>query len=136
MRVVIDTNVLLVSISRKSHHHPIFRAIVAGTIELCISNSILEEYQEKIAEHWSVSMSDNIGEVLVKSPFVQKLDPRFKWTLIAADPDDDKFTDCYIAASAKYLVTDDTHFNILKKIKNPPINIISSDDFLLILEKM
>ena len=135
MRVVIDTNVLLVSISRKSHHHPIFRAIVAGTIELCISNSILEEYQEKIAEHWSVSMSDNIGEVLVKSPFVKQFDPRFKWTLIAADPDDDKFVDCAIAAQARFIVSEDRHFNILKQNSNPFITAIIIAEFKVIMGK-
>ena len=133
MRVVIDTNVLLVSISRKSKFHPIFKSVLDGTVELCISNSILEEYQEKITEHWSALMAENVVEVLLKSPFVIKYDPRFNWNLIIADPDDDKFTDCYVAASANYLVTDDKHFNILKKIKHPPINVVSSMEFLDIL---
>jgi putative PIN family toxin of toxin-antitoxin system len=136
MRVVIDTNVLLVSISRKSQFNKIFRSIIDGTIELCISNAVLEEYLEKIAEHWSVSMSESIAEVLLKSPFVSQFDPRFNWTLITADPDDDKFTDCYIAASAQYLVTDDKHFNVLKRLKHPPVNIISSKEFLSLFKKL
>ena len=66
MRVVIDTNVLLVSISRKSRHHPIFKAILEGSVELCISNAILEEYQEIIGREWSPTMAENITEVLLK----------------------------------------------------------------------
>lgn len=46
MRVVIDTNALLVSISSKSKYHPIYQAVLNGSIELCFSNSILEEYEE------------------------------------------------------------------------------------------
>ena len=136
MRVVLDTNVLLVSISRKSKHHPIFKAILDGTIELCIANAILEEYQEIIGEQWSPSMAQNIVEVLLKSPFVLRFDPHYNWTLIINDPDDDKFADCAVAAGAYFLVTEDKHFKALKDLKFPPINVISADDFLDFLEKM
>ncbi len=135
MLVVIDTNVLLVSISRKSRHHTIFKAILDGTIRLCLSNAILAEYLEKIAEHWSPTMSQNIVELLLKSPFVLRFDPHYNWILINADPDDDKFADCAVAANAQYLVTNDKHFNVLKDLRFPPINIISANDFLDILEK-
>ena len=136
MRVVLDTNVLLVSISRKSKHHPIFKAILDGTIELCIANAILEEYQEIIGEQWSPSMAQNIVEVLLKSPFVLRFDPHYNWMLIINDPDDDKFADCAVAAGAYFLVTEDKHFKALKDLKFPPINVISADDFLDFLEKM
>lgn len=86
MRVVVDSNVLLVSISRRSKHHPIFQAILNGTITLCVSNSILEEYEEKIGEHWSPTVANNTVETLMKSPFVMRFDPRYDWLLIAADP--------------------------------------------------
>ena len=32
------------------------------------------------------------------------------------DPDDNKYCDCAIAGNAKYLVTEDKHFQILKSI--------------------
>ena len=107
MRVVIDTNVLLVSISRKSRHHPIFKAVLDGAIELCISNPILEEYEEIIGQLWSPTVAQNTIEVLLKSPFVSRFDPHYNWTLIKADPDDDKFADCAVASSAYFLVSDD-----------------------------
>ena len=136
MRVVLDTNVLLVSISRKSKHHPIFKAILDGTIELCISNAILEEYHEIIGDRWSPSMAQNIVEVLLKSPFVLRFDPHYNWTLIINDPDDDKFADCAVASGAYFLVTEDKHFKVLRDLEFPPINVISADDFLDFLEKV
>ncbi len=136
MRVVIDTNVLLVSISRKSRHHPIFKAILDGKVELCISNAILEEYEEIIGEQWSPTVAENTVEVLLKSPFVSRFDPHYNWILVKNDPDDDKFADCAVAASAYFLVTDDGHFNVLKDRTFPPINVISSEDFLDFLAKM
>ena len=48
---------------------------------------------------------------------------------------DNKFLDAAIAANADYLVTDDAHFNAVKKIDFPKVNIISSDKFLDILSK-
>jgi uncharacterized protein len=136
MRVVIDSNVLLVSISRRSKHHPIFQAILNGAIICCVSNAILEEYEEKIGEHWSPNVAYNTIETLMKTPHVLHFDPHYNWTLIVADPDDDKFADCAVAANAAYLVTNDHHFNVLKQLPFPPFNIISSDDFLSILNSL
>lgn len=134
MRVVLDTNVLLVSVSSKSKFHPIYQAILMGNIELCVSNSILEEYEEIIAKRWNVTVAQNVVNSLLKSPYVQFIDPRFKWLLVHQDPDDNKFADCAVAANAIYLVTNDGHFNQLKNGDNyPPLNIITADEFLELL---
>ena len=34
-----------------------------------------------------------------------------KFNLITADPDDNKFIDCAVAAQAKYIVTEDRHYD-------------------------
>ena len=44
--VVIDTNCLLQIISRNSPYRPIWDAFLVGKFDLCVSNDILEEYQE------------------------------------------------------------------------------------------
>jgi predicted nucleic acid-binding protein len=49
------------------------------------------------------------------------------------DPDDNKFSDCAIAAGANYLVTEDKHFDVLKEIGFPQINVVSLDEFRHIL---
>lgn len=53
----------------------------------------------------------------------------FNWQLITKDPDDDKFVDCAFAGNVDYLITQDKHFNILKRIDFPKINIIRLEDF-------
>lgn len=50
MRVVLDTNVLLVSIAPTSIYRPIFDALLAKKYTLAISNDILAEYEEIIAK--------------------------------------------------------------------------------------
>ena len=44
------------------------------------------------------------------------------------------FVDCAIAANADFLVTNDTHFNILKTIAFPKVNTISLQEFIPLLQ--
>ena len=50
MNVVLDTNVLLVSIAKKSRYRIIFDNLLANKFNLIISNDILSEYTEIIAQ--------------------------------------------------------------------------------------
>jgi uncharacterized protein len=51
MLVVLDTNVLLVSVSNRSKVHWIYEKLINGEYELAVTNSISNEYQEKIEQH-------------------------------------------------------------------------------------
>lgn len=44
----------------------------------------------------------------------------YRWNLIVNDPDDNKYTDCALAANATYVVSDDSDFRILKLTPFPP----------------
>ena len=56
-------------------------------------------------------------------------EPSFHFHLIAADPDDDKFADCAIAAEADFIMTEDTHFEVLRGSGHQP-QPITPDDFI------
>lgn len=56
-----------------------------------------------------------------------------KLILISNDPDDDKFVDCAIASSADYLVTHDNHFNILKTVEFPKVEIIDINSLMKLI---
>jgi predicted nucleic acid-binding protein len=43
MRLVIDTNVMVESITSRSPYHKIFRSLVQGQNELILSNDILKD---------------------------------------------------------------------------------------------
>ena len=49
--VVIDTNCLLQIIARKSPYRPIWDAFLVGRFDLCVTNEILNEYQEILGQH-------------------------------------------------------------------------------------
>lgn len=55
--------------------------------------------------------------------------------LIHADSDDNKFVDCAIAGNADYIVTDDKHFDELKNIDFPKVNIITTEGFLKLISE-
>jgi putative PIN family toxin of toxin-antitoxin system len=58
----------------------------------------------------------------------------YRWQLLK-DPDDNKFTDCAIAANADYLVTNDKDFNVLKQINFPKIAVVTIQEFQNIIVK-
>lgn len=128
-KIVLDTNCLLASLSRHSVYYPVWKGFQKGDYILCVSNDILEEYEEIIAKKTSVIVARNVIALLLKSKNVRFIDPFFKWSLIIADHDDDKFVDCAFAANATYIVSDDKHFDILERVAFPRIMVIGFASF-------
>ena len=128
--IVLDTNSLIMAVSSRSHYHIIWQSFLDGDYSLCISNEILEEYAEVISRNISSNAARYIIYTIMERSNVRLITPSYKWNLITADPDDNKFVDCAIAANAKCIVTEDHHFNALKKIDFPTVDVISIDDFL------
>lgn len=115
MRVVLDTNVLLVSIAPKSVYRPIFEALLAKKYELIVSNDVLSEYREIFEQRANPIVAINVLEALTNLSNVVRQEIYVKWNIIDVDKDDNKFVDCAIAGNCNYLVTNDKHFNILKR---------------------
>ena len=132
-RIVLDTNALLMSLPRKSPYRLIFDAFLAGNIEFLIDNAILNEYVEIIEKRSDVIVAQNIGELLSNSPHVRRPQVTTKWLLITGDPDDDKFVDCAVTGNADIIVTEDKHFNILKTVSFPIVEVVTIEEFKEIL---
>jgi len=94
---------------------------------------VLQEYEELLLRFYSPETAFLVMEMLLKSPNVIQTIPYYKWNLVAGDPDDNKFTDCFLNANADYIVTNDKHFNPLKEIDFPPVNVIDIDTFKQII---
>ncbi|MDE6753839.1 MAG: PIN domain-containing protein [Muribaculaceae bacterium] len=56
--------------------------------------------------------------------------PYYKFDLIKVDPDDNKFVDCAVAGGARYIVSDDHHFEILKTIDFPKVEVITLEEMM------
>ena len=134
LKVVIDTNILLVSIPKQSKYHKIIQNLRNGDFHLYISNEILTEYKETLSDKINPIATASICEALTLYENVIKTNIYFNWNLISADQDDNKFVDCAIAGNVDYIVTNDKHFDVLKKINFPKVNVINVDEFKKLLE--
>jgi len=68
-------------------------------------------------------------ETILRANNVLRVDAQFRFNLIKADADDNKFVDCAIVANADYIVTEDSHFNVLKSIPFPKVRIRRLHEF-------
>ena len=135
MKLIIDTNVLVSALSTKSIHHWLIQALLNEQFQLYVTDEILLEYEEVLKSKYSDTVAGNFLIALNELPNVYFVHVYFRWSLIIADPDDNKFVDCYVAAGAYYMITHDSHFNILKSITFPKVNLLTIDEFKLIHTK-
>lgn len=135
MKIILDTNVLLISFPKKSPYRPIYDAIQFGKIELGISTEILFEYEEILSQKTTPNIAINVIKSFLNLENVIRQEVFFNWNLIHSDPDDNKMVDCAVAFGADYLVTEDKHFNAMKNIDFPKLEIIGADDFLDLISK-
>ena len=130
MRVVIDTNVLLASLPRRGRYRPILNNFISGKHRLLVSTEVLAEYAEIVEQQTTSEISDNVLGLINSLPLTEHIVPSYRWRLVIADPDDNKFTDLAIAGSADVLVTNDKHFNVLATVPFPKVNICTGLQFL------
>lgn len=133
MKVVLDSNVLLVAVGRRSRYRPLWQFFLQGRYELITTDEILNEYEEILDEHGAPGSAEAVLGILKESTDVDHHSIFYHWNAIPFDSDDNKFFDAAVAANADYLVTNDAHFNEAKKLSFPKINIVSADEFLSLL---
>lgn len=133
MIVVLDTNVLLISIAPKSVFRPIIDSLINGRFNLVLTNDILSEYTEILERKANAIVANNIAEMLLSLDNLNKVEVYFEWKLIENDPDDNKYVDAAIAGSADFIVSNDQHFNVLKNIDFPKVNVVSIHEFMRLI---
>ena len=69
-------------------------------------------------------------DAIARHPKIVYRESYFRFHLLSdIDKDDDKFVDCAITAGADYIVTEDSHFDRLKQIPFPQLNVLTLDEF-------
>lgn len=119
--------------SPRSKYHAVWESFVSGENRLCITNEIIGEYIEILQKLVGYEVSEYIVKTIINSPFTEFFTPYYHFELIKADPDDNKFVDCAIVAHARYVVTNDHHYDVLKEIPFPKVQIISIQDFMKVV---
>lgn len=87
-------------------------------------------------EHAAPGAAEIVLEIFVESPDIVLQQVYYNWNAIDLDPDDNKFFDIAVAANVDYLVTNDRHFDKVKKLPFPKLNIIDADSFLTIINNL
>ena len=135
MKIVLDTNILLVCISKHSELRWIFDRFLDESYTLCVTTEIMAEYEEILERFMGHDLASTILQIIENAPNVELVTTYYAWNLIHEDPDDNKFVDCAIACNAKYLVSHDRHYKVLKTISFPIVEVISAVHFKTILER-
>jgi putative PIN family toxin of toxin-antitoxin system len=128
VKVVIDTNVFITIFKKDSKNRWMLDKILNGQWILCITNEIFLEYWEVLDKKTNAQVAANIINFLVSHPFIQFVENYIRLNLIDSDPDDNKFCDCCFSSSSSYLISNDTHFNILKQTEFPSLPLVTSDE--------
>lgn len=127
--VVLDTNCLLQILGSRSKYHFLWKKFLNEEYVLCVSTEVLLEYEEIFKQKASAVVADMFLKVINYSLNVIRKDPFYRLGLIETDPDDNKFVDCAFACQAEFIVTDDSHFDVLSHIPFPNIEVKSLDKF-------
>ena len=133
MTVCLDTGVFLQIFGRRQPFYSILRALLDGRLMLALSTEILLEYEEVTvklsgAERWREVVA--LLELLSRlHNNIRQIEPHYRFGAVVADPDDNKFCDCAIAAAADFVVTEDNHFAALKSAGFKP-QPLTPDEFI------
>ena len=128
--IVLDTNCLLQSLPSKSPYHKVWTEVLVGKISLCVNTDILVEYEEILAQKTTPDIARNVVDAIVNLTTTTMQNANVHFEMLSADLDDNKFVDCAIASDAEYIVTNDKHFNPLREIPWPKVEIIKIAEFV------
>lgn len=129
LRLVLDTNVFLVSLAPNFKYHWIYQALLKGKFELAITNEILTEYYEQVTLRYGLAKTDFSLDYLLLLPNVKLITPFFHWLLIENDIDDNKFVDCFLMSQSDYIISNDRHFRHLKQEDFPSVSVLTYQQF-------
>lgn len=137
MKIVLDTNCLVPVIIPGSFGHDVWQAFRTGKYVLCVSTEILFEYEEVLMRITNDrEFARDIIEAIENAKNVEHITPTYRFNLISADPDDNKFVDCAITAGATFIVSNDKHFAELEKYSFPKVDVRTLTEFLNIVRTL
>ena len=126
----------------------LFKAFLKGVVTMSCGNPLWTERTSSVypMKYWKEyieilqRLTDNetaeyVVKTILNSPFVELITPFYHFNLIIVDPDDNKFVDCAISANAHYIVTNDHHYDVLKDIDFPKVNIVNIQQFCIYLSQ-
>ena len=78
MKLVIDTNVFVASVSSRSVFHWLIEALLDEHFELYITNDVLLEYEEILKQRYSYIVAENFIRSVNELPNVHKIEGEYR----------------------------------------------------------
>lgn len=132
-RIVIDTNVYISAIFWGGKPREVLDLGRNGRISIFTSSEMQAEIETKLKTKFGIEEREVAQILLDYAMFTLPIKPLEKISVIDADPDDDKFIECAVAAQAEYIVSGDKHLLGLKNYRG--IQIIKAAHFLEIFDE-
>ena len=130
MRVVLDTFVLISAfVFPGGNPEAVYRLVLAGTVELITSRSLLTEFGRVLESKfgWAPSRSEEAVRQLARLAIL--VEPAEKLAIMAEDPADDRALEAALAGSADYIVSGDRHLLDLGSFRS--VRILAPAAFLV-----
>lgn len=130
MKIVLDTNCVLNIIFPESYYRGVWDAFRQEKYILCVTNEIISEYREIIERRTGNALfADVVIRAILSMPNLEKVEPTYRFNLITADSDDNKYVDCAITCGATFVVSNDKHFDVLDTIEWPKVVRLKLPEF-------
>ena len=133
-RVVLDTNVLVSALLFETTLSKVIDLWQSGAIVPVISKDTFQELRAVLAYPKFSLSPDETRAILEQEilPFFEVIEVIEEVKGVCADPADDKFLACALAASADYIVSSDKALIDLKQYKS--VKIIKPSEFLKLFD--
>jgi uncharacterized protein len=87
------------------------------------------EYREVLERKNGMEVAENVLNLIAILPFTEKANVFFNFHLITKDEDDNKYVDCAVASNAVCLVSNDKHFQEVKQVPFPNVELLTLREF-------
>ncbi|MDM9647625.1 putative toxin-antitoxin system toxin component, PIN family [Rhizobium sp. S163] len=134
--VVVDANVMVSALrSSKGASHQLVREMLTGGVEFALSPAVALEYEDVLKRPGILGKAPSLSESkidIVLDAVVSKAElvsPWFHFRPFLADPKDDIYIECALAAGATLIISNDRHF------RHPAVSafgmsVMSAGDFI------
>ena len=127
-RATADSNIWVSGLNWYGKPHELLNLARDGTIELAISDAILDEFSRILHDklEWS---DDRLNSMRAEvATFTKRVSSTETLDVVKADPDDNRILECAVAAGSDVIVTGDAHLLQLGAYRG--ITIMKVADFL------
>jgi putative PIN family toxin of toxin-antitoxin system len=117
VKVIFDTNILVSGHFWKGPPYRCLLAAEAGLAVLVLSDPIVSELREKLADKFALSTAEVDAIVDRLSTHAERVPVQGRSGWVQQDPDDDKFIDAALSAGATIIVSRDRHLLALGTVE-------------------